>query len=202
MLPILIILFGYLAGSIPSGVWYSKYIHNVDVRTLGSGNSGGTNVGRNFGPFAAIVVVIVDVLKGFIPVLLAQQPFLSGNDLVIMLTGLAAVLGHAYPLFSEFRGGKIVATSVGVLLAFNFYTALAMIVAFFAILFTTSTVSIAAMASFLLSVIWIILNEPLVYAGGFALMAILMIYRHRDNIRRILKGDESRVTFGLHPRKK
>ncbi|MGF3066185.1 glycerol-3-phosphate 1-O-acyltransferase PlsY [Facklamia sp. P12945] len=202
MLAILMIIVGYLAGSIPSGVWYSKYIHNIDVRTLGSGNSGGTNIGRNFGPIAAIVVIIVDILKGYLPVLMAQQLLGSDSDLAIMLTAIAAVLGHAYPIFSQFRGGKIVATSVGVLLAFNFYIALAMVALFITILLLTSIVSIAAMTSFLLVAIWIILREPLVYSWGFAFMAVLMVYRHRENIQRLLKGEESRVTFGLNPRKK
>ncbi|MCR8968841.1 glycerol-3-phosphate 1-O-acyltransferase PlsY [Facklamia sp. 7083-14-GEN3] len=202
MLSILMIVIGYLAGSVPSGVWYSKYIHKIDVRTLGSGNSGGTNVGRNFGPIAAVIVIIVDVLKGYLPVLMAQQFLESDNDVAIMLTAIAAVLGHAYPIFSQFRGGKIVATSVGVLLAHNFYIALTMVALLLTILLITSTVSIAAITSFLLVVIWIILREPLIYSWGFAFIAIFMIYRHRENIQRLLKGEERRVTFGLNPRKK
>ncbi|MGX7091650.1 glycerol-3-phosphate 1-O-acyltransferase PlsY [Hutsoniella sourekii] len=195
LLSIIYILLAYCIGSIPTGVWYSKLIHQTDVRTLGSGNSGGTNIGRNFGRTGAIIVIAIDVLKGWIPLLLAKFLF-PGMDGVIMLTGIACVLGHAYTLWAGFRGGKVVATSIGVLLGFNFFLALAMVLALVILLIITKMVSLSAMVSYGLAAIYIALTYPsLSYKLGFLAIWLFMIYRHRDNVKRILSGTERQVNL-------
>jgi len=196
--PILMIVLAYLAGSIPSGVWYSKLVHKIDVRELGSGNSGGTNVGRNFGGIAAILVIAVDVLKGWIPILVAKHLFPT-IDWAIMLTGIASVLGHAYPLWASFRGGKVVATSIGVMLGFWFPVALIQVALLAALVFVTSMVSLSAMLSYTLIALYLFFALPSkIYGVGFLLIAIFMMYRHRSNIERLLKGEERRLNFGLN----
>lgn len=201
-MPILFIFLAYLAGSIPSGVWYSKFVHKIDVRELGSGNSGGTNVGRNFGALAAILVIAVDVLKGWLPILLTKH-FFPSLDWAIMLTGLASILGHAYPLWASFRGGKVVATSIGVLLGFWFNIALVQVGLLVVLVFITSMVSLSAMLSYAIIAIYIFIkSSSLIYGIGFLLIALFMMYRHRTNIHRIIKGEESRLSFGLNKSKK
>ncbi len=201
-MPILFIFLAYLAGSIPSGVWYSKYVHKIDVRELGSGNSGGTNIGRNFGAVAAIVVIAVDVLKGWLPILLAKHLFPT-LDWAIMLTGIASIIGHAYPLWANFRGGKVVATSIGVLLGFWFNIALVQVALLALLVFLTSMVSLSAILSYSIIAIYILFAAPSnIYGIGFIFIALFMMYRHRANIQRILKGEERRINFGLYRIKK
>lgn len=196
--PILMIVLAYLAGSIPTGVWYSKLVHKIDVRELGSGNSGGTNVGRNFGGIAAILVIAVDVLKGWIPILIAKHLFPT-IDWAIMLTGIASVLGHAYPLWASFRGGKVVATSIGVMLGFWFPVALIQVALLAGLVFVTSMVSLSAMLSYTIIAIYLFFALPSkIYGVGFLLIALFMMYRHHSNIERILKGEERRLNFGLN----
>lgn len=196
--PILMIVLAYLAGSIPTGVWYSKLVHKIDVRELGSGNSGGTNVGRNFGGIAAILVIAVDVLKGWIPILIAKHLFPT-IDWAIMLTGIASVLGHAYPLWASFRGGKVVATSIGVMLGFWFPVALIQVALLAGLVFVTSMVSLSAMLSYTIIAIYLFFALPSkIYGVGFLLIALFMMYRHRSNIERLLKGEERRLNFGLN----
>lgn len=201
-MPILFIFLAYLAGSIPSGVWYSKYVHKIDVRELGSGNSGGTNIGRNFGAVAATVVIAVDVLKGWLPILLAKHLFPT-LDWAIMLTGIASIIGHAYPLWANFRGGKVVATSIGVLLGFWFNIALVQVALLALLVFLTSMVSLSAILSYSIIAIYILFAAPSnIYGIGFIFIALFMMYRHRANIQRILKGEERRINFGLYRIKK
>ena len=202
MQEILLIVVSYLIGSIPSGVWYSKIFHKIDVRQLGSGNSGGTNIGRNFGSLAAVCVITVDVLKGWLPMAYAYSHYAGQEDLVVMLTGIACVLGHAYPIWANFKGGKIVATSIGVLLGYHFTLALVQVALLLALILTTSIVSLASMTSYCLVVSWIILTDPPLYKIGFTLIALLMIYRHRQNIQRLVRGEERHVSFGLNKAKK
>lgn len=201
---LLFVLSAYMIGSIPTGVWYSKLVHKVDVRSLGSGNSGGTNIGRNFGKNAALIVITIDVLKGLLPFLVAKKLFGQSNhgDLFIMATGIAAVLGHAYPVWASFKGGKIVATSIGVLLAYSFPLTLVQVLLLVLLIYLTSIMSLSAMLSYALVVLYILFTRTLTYGIGFSLMSLFMIYRHRENIDRLLKGQERHLSFGRHPSSK
>lgn len=199
---ILYIILAYLIGSIPTGVWYSKTRYKVDVRTLGSGNSGGTNVGRNFGFASAVIVIAIDVLKGWIPMAVARHSF-ADQPWIIMLTALACVIGHAYPIWGNFRGGKIVATSIGVLLGFNFWLAISQVLLFTLCLFLSSTVSLSAMASYGIAVVAIFfLYESWIYRIGFLAIFLFMVYRHRSNVERLIHKRENRISWGLRSTKK
>ncbi|MDT2767418.1 glycerol-3-phosphate 1-O-acyltransferase PlsY [Globicatella sulfidifaciens] len=186
----------YLLGSIPTGVWYSKMKHQIDVRELGSGNSGATNIGRNFGFKAAVFVSVIDVLKGLVAMLLAHY-FYPHTNWVIMGAGIAAILGHAYPIFANFRGGKVVATSFAVLAGYNFFIGLRFVLVLFILIYLTSTISLAALTSFSLAALYVLFTQPLIFGLGFVAIAAFMIYRHRSNVVRLMKGDESRINFGL-----
>ena len=196
-LKILLIIATYLLGSIPTGVWYSRLRYRQDVRQTGSGNSGATNIGRTYGFQSAVLVAMIDVLKGWIPVLLAKWLF-TDNAWVISAVALAALIGHAYPIWANFKGGKIVATSIGVLLGFHFWIALVMVISFFTLLYLTSTVSFSAMVSYSLTACYLFLTQPnKIYGVTFILIALFMIYRHRQNIERLLRHEEKTISFGL-----
>ncbi|NLJ18195.1 glycerol-3-phosphate 1-O-acyltransferase PlsY [Globicatella sulfidifaciens] len=186
----------YLLGSIPTGVWYSKMKHQIDVRELGSGNSGATNIGRNFGFKAAVFVSVIDVLKGLVAMLLAHY-FYPHTNWVIMGAGIAAILGHAYPIFANFRGGKVVATSFAVLAGYNFFIGLSFVLVLFILIYLTSTISLAALTSFSLATLYVLFTQPLIFGLGFVAIAAFMIYRHRTNVVRLMRGEESRINFGL-----
>lgn len=200
--PLVWIILAYCIGSFPTGVLYSRSRHNIDVRSLGSGGSGATNVGRNFGFRAAVMVTTVDVLKGLIPVLIAKMVF-ADSHLTIMLTAIACVIGHAYPIWASFRGGKIVATSMGVLVAFNFWLALVTVIMLAVLIFVTSTVSLSAMTSYSIIALYIAFTNPEpIYKVGFICIALFLIYRHRANVQRLLNKNESRINWGLNKPKK
>lgn len=193
----LFIILSYLIGSIPTGVWYSLISHKIDVRNLGSGNSGSTNVGRNFGFKAGAMVALIDVFKGWFPVFLAKLLF-SDQPLVVGLVALACVIGHAFPVFADFRGGKIVASSIGILLAFNFGLGIVQVICLFAILYITSTMSFSALLSYGAASLYIIISNPyLSYKLAFLLIFVLMVIRHKDNIHRLRLGRENFVAWGL-----
>ena len=167
------------------------------MRQTGSGNSGATNIGRTYGFQSAVLVAMIDVLKGWIPVLLAKWLF-TDNAWVISAVALAALIGHAYPIWANFKGGKIVATSIGVLLGFHFWIALVMVISFFTLLYLTSTVSFSAMVSYSLTACYLFLTQPnKIYGVTFILIALFMIYRHRQNIERLLRHEEKTISFGL-----
>lgn len=196
------ILIAYIAGSTPTGVVYSKIFHKIDVRNLGSGNSGATNIGRNFGFRAAVIVSVIDILKGWIPILIVRLMY-PQEALIIMLVGIATVVGHAYPVFAEFRGGKIVATSFGVLVGFNFGIGLVTALILFALIYITSTISLSAMTSYTLGSLYILFTyDERIYGLGFVFITLFMMYRHRSNIQRLLNKSESRINWGLRNPKK
>ncbi len=195
------ILLAYLVGSIPTGVWYSRIVHKEDVRDLGSGNSGATNIGRNYGFKAAVFVTAIDVLKGWIPMALAMH-YLSDNPITVMFVGIATIIGHSFPIFADFRGGKIVATSIGVLLGYHFWVGILDVIILFALMFFTSMVSFAAIFSYgITALINIFIASEWPYQVGFMLIYLWLVYRHRQNISRILNGQESHINWGLNKHK-
>ncbi|NEW64412.1 MULTISPECIES: glycerol-3-phosphate 1-O-acyltransferase PlsY [unclassified Facklamia] len=197
----LYLIFAYLIGSIPTGVWYSRYKHRVDVRELGSGNSGATNVGRNFGIKAAVFVTLIDIFKGTLVVLLAKH-FFPNEPYIIMGSAIAAVLGHAYPLYANFKGGKVVATSFGVTAGFSLPIAFFGALFLFLLIYLTSTISLSAMVSFTATALYIYFTQASIYGYGFLLIALFLMYRHRANIQRLMQGNESHIGFGLRSSKK
>lgn len=187
---ILLIVFGYLMGSVPVGFILGSR-SGIDVRAVGSGNVGATNVARVVGKRQGILTLIADTAKGFLPVILAMQ--FGASLAATVLVGAAAFLGHLYPIFLKFKGGKGVATALGVLLAVAPMATL-MLVALFAV--TVLASRIVSLSSILTAVaapiiFWLFSYPPLV-VGIAAFIALAITYRHRSNIRRMMNGSEPR----------
>ncbi|HMN06001.1 MAG TPA: glycerol-3-phosphate 1-O-acyltransferase PlsY [Flavobacteriales bacterium] len=193
----------YICGSIPSSVWWGKAFFGLDVREHGSRNAGATNTFRVLGPKAGLPVLLLDVLKGFLPVRLLPvwsglEPYSDAWTLLRVLLVSAAVLGHLYPVFAGFRGGKGIATSLGGVLAIHPGSALICILVFFVVFLFSRYVSLSSLAAavaFPLAVIFIY-REPSLVLKVFAIsLALLVFYTHRQNIGRLLKGTEGRMNF-------
>lgn len=198
------ILLGYLFGSIPFALVIGKVFYGKDIRQFGSGNLGGTNAGRVLGAPAGIAVSILDGLKGFVAISLTVL-LLPGNVNAAVFSGFAAAIGHCYPLFANFRGGKAVSTTFGYLLgmAVYFSTPWAILwsfvfplALFFVILKLTKFVSFSSMISVSVAAILMFFVQGRLIVSVFAvLIALLVIYRHRANIKRLLAGKESKVKW-------
>lgn len=196
---VLLCIIAYLLGSIPSGVWIGQKFYNKDIRNYGSGNTGATNTFRILGIKAGILAAIGDILKGTIATLI---PIYLDTDIHPILIGLFAILGHVYPIFLKFKGGKAVATTAGVALAIHPLFLFIFVGVFLVILFTTSTVSIASMLSVFLAAIGSLFLDDPIFSGVIWFLAILIIYLHRSNIQRLIKHEESKVPFGMRSSKK
>ena len=189
-------LLAYLLGSLSFAVIVSKAMRLDDPRSYGSGNPGATNVLRSGNKTAAILTLLLDALKGAAAVLLARA--LSGRfgygETVIALAGLAAFLGHLYPVFFRFQGGKGVATAAGVLLALDGGVGLASLATWLVVAFATRYSSLAALLTALLAPVftYFLIGDPQVVVL-VVVMSVLLIWRHRSNISKLLNGTESRL---------
>ncbi len=196
---ILIIISAYIIGSIPTGYLIVKFLTGEDIRKVGSGNIGATNVRRILGLKWFFVVLFLDALKGFLPVFIAQNVIKSSAEIIPVLTGLFAILGHTFTMFLKFKGGKGVATGFGVFLALAPFSVLNCVVVFVVLLFMFKYISLGSIASaFLLPVFIFIYGESGEY--GFilifaVLVAIFVIYKHTDNIKRLIEGTENKFKF-------
>jgi glycerol-3-phosphate acyltransferase PlsY len=182
----------YLMGSLSTAIIVSKLTGLPDPRESGSKNPGATNVLRLGGKKAAAVTLLGDAAKGLIPVLIAR--YLDAPADIIAAVGLGAFLGHLYPVFFGFKGGKGVATALGVLTGFSGWLGLAVLVTWLgmAYLFRYSSLAALTAASLAPVYLWLLLHSP-VLAGASLAMALLLISRHRGNIERLLKGEESKI---------
>lgn len=188
----LVLLLAYLAGSIPFGYILTKTLRDIDIRKHGSGNIGATNVLRVLGWRLALPVFILDMAKGFLPVMLAAA--LTDQPLVILSAGLLAMIGHSFPLYLKFKGGKAVATTIGVLLALSTTITLLVLGLFIIIVALTRYVSLGSMLCMLaVPVLFALFGyEPAYTYFGLA-AALLVIARHHENIARLLTGRESKL---------
>ena len=195
IIDILLVLGGYLFGSISAAIITCKLMGLPDPRTEGSQNPGATNVLRIGGKKAAIVTLAGDMLKGLVPVLIAQA--LQAGPAILAATALAAFLGHLYPVFFGFRGGKGVATALGVLFGLSWQVGLAVagIWLVMALLFRIS--SLSALTAMLLAPVcfWWLQPEP-AFIGVMAIITTLLFWRHRSNIRDLLDGKEGKISLG------
>lgn len=189
---ILVMVLAYLLGSIPSGLIIGKVFYNTDIRQHGSGNLGGTNTFRVLGVKAGLAVTLADILKGTLAASLTHFFHLDINPLI---AGVFAVLGHTYPIFAGFRGGKAVATSGGVVLYYAPFMFLTVLVVFFISLYITKFVSLSSMLAGVCAVIYAIIigDIPLLIVVSF--MAAFVIYRHRANIKRIINKTEPKIKW-------
>jgi len=190
--PLTLITFGYLLGSISSAIIVCRLLGMPDPRGQGSGNPGATNVLRIGGKKAAAITLIGDMLKGLIPVLIAK--LLGAGMTVQALVAVAAFLGHLYPIFFGFRGGKGVATALGVLLGLHWPVGLLTIATWLVIAKLFKISSLAALLSLLVTPLyiwWLIPERSLVIAVVF--MVALLFWRHRSNIRNLIQGTEGHL---------
>lgn len=182
----------YFLGSLSSAVIVSRLFRLPDPREQGSKNPGATNVLRLGGKKAAAITLLGDAAKGLVPVLLAKA--FDADLLVIALAGLAAFFGHLYPVFFQFKGGKGVATALGVLLGFSWMVGLAALLTWIAIAFVSRISSLAALAASVLAPVYVWLltgSEELI--GASIVMVLFLIWRHRGNIERLRHGQEARI---------
>ena len=199
----ILLVLAYLIGSIPTAVWVSKWMYGIDIREHGSGNAGATNAFRILGTRAGCGVMICDMLKGFLAVKLSiLSPFVWTSEPFVNLQiflGLAAVLGHIFPIWADFRGGKGIATLFGMILSIQPLVAVSLVAVFVLMLFLTRYVSlssITASIAFPLLIIFIFNNaEELSYRLFAIATAFLVVLTHHKNISRLLSGNENKVPF-------
>jgi acyl phosphate:glycerol-3-phosphate acyltransferase len=200
------VVLAYLLGSIPTAVWVGKIFHGIDVREHGSGNAGATNVIRVLGWKSGIPVMLIDIGKGwfaaYLPVLFQLAE--PGNSLLVnlqIITGAMSILGHVYPVFAGFRGGKGVGCTVGTLLAIHPLLTLSCLGVFLVVLLITGYVSVSSMSmgvSFPV-LLFTLFNTPSLYFKIFSVvMALGIVFTHRKNIKRLMNGEESKFIKRKH----
>ena len=193
-------IFGYLSGSLCSAIIISKIFNLPDPREGGSKNPGATNVLRLSGKRNAAIVLLADILKGFIPVIIAQLVD-AGVD-VVSLTGFAAVMGHMFPIFFKFKGGKGVATAMGTFLGMNLIFGTIIIATWLLVAKLSHYVSLASIAAIMLAPFYAIALTN--YTSVFMpllVISVCVLYKHRGNITRLIDGVEPKIDLGPRPAK-
>lgn len=190
LLKLLVVIVAYLIGAIPTGYLVGRWLGGIDIRRYGSGNIGFTNVLRVLGPVPGVITLLGDVGKGF---LAAKLGFVTGGANLAIITGLAAVAGHSWPVYLGFKGGKIIATGFGVLLALAWQVALLALALWLVVFLLTRYVSLASIVAAVSVPVSMILWRERVGLILFGLVAAAVaLYKHRDNIRRLRQGTEHR----------
>lgn len=202
---VLLLILAYLLGSIPSGLWIGKLFFHKNLHDYGSGNTGTTNTFRILGRKAGIIVFILDFFKGYIATCL---PLIFNVHVISpVVFGILAISGHTCSIFDNFKGGKAVATSAGMLFAYNPYFFLFLLIVFAITLYLTSMVSFASVACAVIgglavlifpSIHFIFKSYDLIFTILTLILAFFIIYKHKDNIKRIMNHDENLVPFGLN----
>ena len=201
-----LIIIAYLIGSIPTALLISNKFFGIDIREYGSGNMGATNAFRILGPKYGTIIMILDILKGMLAVSLFYfLPYYLSNELertnFMMALGLSAVMGHIFPIFANFKGGKGVATLLGMLIAVQPIVAVCCVVVFLIVLYFTRYVSLSSILGAIMlpiSVLWIWNEHELSYRIFALLVAFIVLITHQKNIGRLIKGDESRIPILKH----
>ena len=200
----IIAIIAYLIGSINFSVILSKKMAGFDVREKGSGNAGTTNMLRAVGKKAAGITLICDILKGVIAILIAiafSKIFEGSNgSLLVQIAGVAVILGHTFPIFFKFKGGKGVATSLGVLIMSNWQIGLICLVFALILIILTQMVSVGSIAAAVLyPVLTLFIPQNYIIPGNYLIysiiLAIIIIFNHRENVKRLLSGTENRISF-------
>lgn len=201
MIYLLLIIVAYILGSIPTAVWIGRKFYNLDVREHGSKNAGATNTFRVLGKKPGIIVLCIDVLKGLVAVLLMKY-FVKNLDsdfqsYLLIGAAIIAVIGHMFPIFARFKGGKGVATSLGVIIGIYPEAALICIMVFLAVFIMSNYVSLGAITASIIFPITVIF----IFKQSFSLeifsvvLSFLVIYKHKLNIKRLLKGNENKMSL-------
>lgn len=201
MMIVVMLVLSYLIGAFPSGLVIGKLFFKKDIRQYGSGNTGATNSFRVLGRPAGFIVTFLDIFKGFITVFFPLWfPVHAGGIISTFFTnglivGLFAILGHVYPIYLKFNGGKAVATSAGVVLGVNPLLLLVLAIIFFGILKIFKYVSLSSIIAAICCVIGSVIIHDYILLGMSALVSIILIFRHRTNIVRIFKGEEPKIKW-------
>ena len=205
MITIVLLILAYLLGSIPSGLWIGQIFFKINLREHGSGNTGTTNTFRILGKKAGMATFVIDFFKGTIATLLPLIFHVQGVSPLVF--GLLAVIGHTFPVFAGFKGGKAVATSAGVIFGFAPLFCLYLAVVFFGTLYLGSMISLSSVTAALAAVLGVILfpligfllpSYDLLFVVIILALASLIIIRHKDNINRIRNKTENLVPWGLN----
>ena len=200
----IVAIIAYLIGSINFSVILSKKMAGFDLRDKGSGNAGTTNVLRTVGKKAAIITLICDILKGVVAILIAilANKLVEGSNgaLLVQFAGVAVILGHTFPIFFGFKGGKGVATSLGVLIMSNWQIGLICLVFALILIALTQMVSVGSIAAAILyPVLTLFIPQNYIIPGNYliysVLLAIIIVFNHRENVKRLLKGTENKISF-------
>lgn len=191
---IIIAIAAYLIGSIPTGYLIVKAKTGQDIRTVGSGSTGATNVKRVLGKKWFFTVMVLDAIKGALPVFLAQIISLDKFGIAPVVAAVAVIIGHSKPIFLGFKGGKSVASGVGTIIALNWIAGIIIALSWGIITYITKYVSVGSIIALLASpFIMYFLGAPIAYVIYCALGAIYIVYLHRENIKRLLNGNENKV---------
>lgn len=189
---IIFAIIAYLLGSIPSALIVGKVGYDIDIRQKGSGNLGATNAFRVLGLKAGSIVILSDILKGTIATLI---PLLFDAEISRLIIGIFAVLGHTYPLFAHFKGGKAVATSGGVILGISPLLFVIMVLSFLMTLYFSKYVSLASMVTGIVTIIVSLFIKDILLIIVVIALTIFVFYRHKDNIKRIRNKTEPKITW-------
>ena len=201
MMIVVMLVLSYLIGAFPSGLVIGKLFFKKDIRQYGSGNTGATNSFRVLGRPAGFIVTFLDIFKGFITVFFPLWFPVHADGIIStfftngLIVGLFAILGHVYPIYLKFNGGKAVATSAGVVLGVNPLLLLVLAIIFFGILKIFKYVSLSSIIAAICCVIGSVIIHDYILLGMSALVSIILIFRHRTNIVRIFKGDEPKIKW-------
>ena len=200
----IVAIIAYLIGSINFSVILSKKMAGFDVREKGSGNAGTTNMLRSVGKKAAAITLVCDILKGVIAILIAMlmnKIFPNSNGaLLVQIAGVAVILGHTFPIFFKFKGGKGVATSLGVLIMSNWQIGLICLVFALILIILTQMVSVGSIAAAILyPVLTIFIPQNYIIPGNYIIysivLAVIIVFNHRENVKRLLSGTENRISL-------
>jgi glycerol-3-phosphate acyltransferase PlsY len=191
-----LVVLGYLVGSLSPSVWLGRLFKGLDVRRQGSGNAGTTNAFRVLGVKLGIAVLILDVLKGVLPVLVARWVLHDQRPTVVVLVAFACIVGHNYSIFLRGKGGKGVATGAGAATAMMPVPMAIVVAAFAVLLLTTRIVSVASIVcTILFPVMAVVFHQPLPYIVGACVMSAVVLWAHRENFRRLWRRQEPQVAF-------
>lgn len=200
----IIAIVAYLIGSINFSVILSKKMAGFDVREKGSGNAGTTNMLRSVGKKAAAITLVCDILKGVVAILIAMimnKIFKDSNGaLLVQIAGVAVILGHTFPIFFKFKGGKGVATSLGVLIMSNWQIGLICLVFALILIILTQMVSVGSIAAAILyPVLTLFIPQNYIIPGNYIIysvvLAVIIVFNHRENVKRLLSGTENKISF-------
>ena len=201
---IVVAILSYLIGSINFSIIISKKVAGFDVREKGSGNAGTTNMLRTVGKKAALITLVCDILKGVISILLAlligKIAKEANNSILVQIAGILVIIGHTFPIFFKFKGGKGVATAVGVLLTTNWQIGLICLIFGLVLIALTRMVSLGSItAAILFPILVLFIKTNYIVEGNYfiysLIIAVMVVFNHRENVKRLLNGTENKISF-------